>query len=87
MTKNFRLLYSVPTRNKLPIDKAQRAAKFEKDVQGNVSLRQDTDAHIRHNMEQAAQWDPSRQSYRTCARHHNYGWGDHPSDEYSRGSK
>ncbi|MCZ6690556.1 MAG: hypothetical protein O7H41_13240 [Planctomycetota bacterium] len=54
---------------------AAAAAKFERAVERNVSRRETTDRSISHNLQKAAEWDPSDADYGTYGSRWGWGWG------------
>ena len=52
-----------------------KQAAFEKKVRRNIDRREATERSIAHNMQKAAEWDPTESNYETYSRRWNWGWG------------
>jgi hypothetical protein len=66
---------------------AARAMRYDRAVQANNSSRQAVNAQIKHDMEQAATWDPSKQEYQSYSNRRYRGWGGDNSYQFSRSTR
>ena len=75
----------------------EKSARFAHVVQTNIARREMTDRALQHNIQEAAKWNPTNDSYATYSHRWRWGWGgrwrwrdddyDEPSNLFTQDSR
>jgi hypothetical protein len=86
--------YAFKTMQRVAAEKEKKSkakvAAFEEKAKRNTSRREETENFIADNLQQAAAWSPTKDSYQTYAEQWNWGWGwagSYDSNKWTRESQ